>query len=152
MSTTLTAGQLTATAARRFTTVTIAELGEARIQSIDEVERSAYEAIAYDEEGKFQISRLRARRRKLLQLCLVDESGTRLFAASDLPKMRMDAGIAGRLFEACVEHCGLDDDRIGIDDAKKNCELTEDSEEPSESPQSSESTTPSLGSDAPPQT
>ena len=143
---TITADGLAKTAERRYLIVQIGAGLSARIQSIDEVERSAYEAIAYDDKGAFQIARLKLRRRKLLQLCLVDDEGNRLFQPSDLPKMKMDAGVAGKIFHAAQEHCGLDDERLDIEDAKKNSELMDDSEESSESVSEPESSTSSSGS------
>ncbi len=108
MKTTLTREALSRTADRRYKHETLSNGMVARIQSITEEEKSAYEAIAYDAEGKFQTARMRLRRRKLLQLCLVDDDGNRIYEPKDVPSMVMDGGIASELFDACVEHCGID--------------------------------------------
>ena len=108
MKTTLTREKLTRSADRRYKYETLSNRDVARIQSITEEEKSAYEAIAYDSEGKFQVSRMRLRRRKLLQLCLVDDDGKRLYQPDEVPTMKMDGGIASELFDLCVDHCGLE--------------------------------------------
>lgn len=145
MKTTLTRQKLRQSAARRYKYVTLSNGDVARLQSITEPEIGAYEAIAHDEKGQWQLSRFKMRRRKLIQLCLVDDAGERLYAAEEVPGMLMDGGLAKELFDKCVEHTGLDNERESVDEAKKNSGQTDDSAPSSESVSSSESTTPSPG-------
>jgi hypothetical protein len=145
LTTTLTREALAKTAERRYRLYTCKNGLVARIQSITEEEKSAYEAIAYDNEGKFQTARMRLRRRKLLQLCLVDDNGKQLFTPQDVPGMKMDGGIASELFDVCVEHCGLGE-ASSIAEKKTGSAATGDLDLSSDSASSSESTTLSTGS------
>ncbi len=122
MATTITRESLQATAKRRILPFTLSNGMTGRVQSLLEDELSAYEAIAYDETGKFQTARLKLRRKKLIQLCLIDDTGARLFAAKEVPQIQLDAGVAQELFAICSKHCGLDKlDKVAEEiDAKKD--------------------------------
>lgn len=144
-TTTLTREALTRSAERRYAYHTLKNGLVARLQSITEEEKSAYEAIAYDADGKFQTARMKLRRRKLLQLCLVDDNGHQLYTPQDVPKMVMDGGIASELFDLCIDHCGLGEDSSGAE-KKNGSAATGDSDSSSDSVSPSASTTPSTGS------
>lgn len=131
MATTLTREALTKSATPRYVEQILSNGLVARIRSITEDEKSAYESIVYDAEGKFQVARLKLRRRKLIQLCLVDDAGVNLYTAQELPSMKMDGGIASQLFDAMVKHCGLDAGGENVTAAKNDSEPITGSDSPS---------------------
>lgn len=159
---TLTKQALAATAVRKFARLTIddgvihsddTDLGDhphVRIQTITDDEIDQYEQIPYDQEGKFQASRIRLRRRKLQQLCLIDNDGKRLYEPKELLEIKMGGGISKTIQEGLLEFTGLEANlskRITVDDAKKNSSATGDSDSPTESASDSESMTPNSGID-----
>lgn len=141
---TLTRQQLTQSSVRRFARVTIddgvihddqaSDLADhVRIQTITMPEVDDYEAIVYDSKGKYQPARVPLRRKKLLQLCLVDNDGVRLYADNEVAKVDMCGGLGRTIFAACVQFTGIDRDVISVADAKKNSSPTPDSETPTAS-------------------
>lgn len=86
--------------------------GEVYIRSISELERSRYEALAYDKKaGNLSVEGTLKMRATLLAYCMCDEKGARLFKTSDVPRlMAIDAAIAGLIFDACIVHCGMGED------------------------------------------
>lgn len=137
MATKITREALQATAKRRIKEITLSNGLTGRIQSLFEDELSAYEAIAYDEKGQFQTARLRLRRRKLIQLCLIDDNGNRLYAPKEVTEIKLDGGVAKELFALCLTHCGLDEAEKAsgdIDTKKDNSDPIGDADSSSDLP------------------
>ena len=124
MASTLTRELLAKSAVPRYDEFTLSNGLVARIRSITEDEKSAYESIVYDADGKFQVARLKLRRRKLIQLCLVDDAGVNLYTAAEVGTMKMDGGLASQLFDRMVKHCGLDAASDNVASAKNDSEPT----------------------------
>lgn len=134
----LTRESLAATAVRRYETVTLSNGMEARIQNLGEPEITEFDTIAYDENGEYKDARIKLRRRKLIQLCVVDDAGKRLYEKPE--DVKGDGGLLCELFAHCERVTGLDKRiEIKLTDAKKNSAATLDSSTPSASADSLES-------------
>ncbi|WP_339739231.1 hypothetical protein [uncultured Maricaulis sp.] len=147
----LTRENLAATAVRRFETVTLSNGLEARLQNLGEPEITEFDTVAYDDNGEYKERLAKLRRRKLIQLCVVDEAGVRLYESPE--QVKGDGGLLCELFAHCERVTGLDKRvEIKISEAKKNYAQTLDCSTPSESAGNSESPTLSSGSSTPAET
>ena len=101
--------QLLSRKVRRYTVCNVAETGDSfRIQSLTEKEKSEYEAGMMSKTGAVSRDRMVDAYRRLFVLCVVDESGNRIFSDSDLDALeQVDAIIVARVFNVAHEHCGF---------------------------------------------
>lgn len=103
----LTREQLLGSFTRRFRTIdTVA--GQVRIRNLTEAEKSDFEAGSLKEDGKLNMAHVRAQRRKLVALCLVDQNGQRLLQPGDEGRLKdVDSAVTSAIFVAATEHCGF---------------------------------------------
>lgn len=94
---------------RRFQDVTLPVSGDnVRIRSLKEGEKEAYEAELLTSTGKVKFDKLKSARRRLIQLCLVDENGDLLLQPSDIEQLsELDGADLGYLQDICMVHCGF---------------------------------------------
>lgn len=105
--------QLLGATKRRYRLVNVPDLGEFRIQSLTERERSNYEASLLDRKGGVVKDRMLSSRRRLIALTLVDDVGNRLLGEADVDKLEdLDSGVTVLLWEAARDHCGFTDQDI----------------------------------------
>ena len=108
---------------RRYVTKPIPGLGDVRLQSISERERSEYEAAMLDSSGRFDKKAAGDSKSRLIVLCIVNEDGFRILGdhhLKTLPDM-LDSSVADALYEACVEHCQVPVPET-VEDVGKNLE------------------------------
>lgn len=111
--------------ARRYAMYELADGSQARIQSISERERAAFDMYPLNEDGKLDSSKLQSARQYLVALCLVDDTGKRIFADNELGLIAdLDAKVSLPLYEACAAHVGLKDN--GVEAAEKNSDCVRD--------------------------
>jgi len=92
---------------RRFRTVNT-EAGEVRIRNLTEAEKSDFEAGTLKDDGKLNLAHVRAQRRKLIVLVLVDNKGEPLLKPGDEAQLRhLDAAVTSAIWKAATEHCGF---------------------------------------------
>lgn len=90
--------------------------GAVRVVGLTGVERDRFEASVVGNGKKMQLSNLRAR---LVAMCVVDESGERLFGTADVGALgNKSAAALERVFSAAQRLSGLSEDDVA--------ELTED--------------------------
>ena len=113
---------------RRYIDLELADAGiTVRIQSLSEKEKSTYETRLIAKSGRGILrERLQDATRRLIALCLVDESNDRIFLDSDVDKIgELDSFVSSKIYDACQEHCGFN--KGDIQDAVKNSpEITDD--------------------------
>ena len=92
---------------RRFKLVPIAGLGEVRIRSLKESERSAYEAARFT-DGEVDEARTLDSKARLIALCVCDEDGETVLTSEDVVALGdKDSAFTGLLFDECWQHCGF---------------------------------------------
>lgn len=100
--------QLLSQTKRRFDNVAIPHLGTVRLRSLTERERTAYEAASLNETGEQERELLIDSKRRLIALCVVDADGNPLLTDGDVDALAdIDGSITGRLYAACLDHCGF---------------------------------------------
>jgi len=100
---------------RRHKTIEIPELGLTfRIQSLTEREKSEYETALLTKTGRsVSRERLTDAARRLMVLCLVDDSGERLLEQGDVNALsQLDSIVAAKIYNECQTHCGFGEDDI----------------------------------------
>jgi hypothetical protein len=104
--------QLLGSFRRRFLTVdTLA--GQVRIRNLTEAEKSDFEAGSLKDDGKLNLSHVRAQRRKLLIAVLVDEEGRQLLQPGDADSLKqLDAAVTSAIWTAATVHCGFNKDEL----------------------------------------
>ncbi len=110
-------------AKRRHDVVTLPISGHTvRIQSLTEREVSNYQAATLATSGTgIRRERLVDANRRLIVLCLVDESGNRLLNETHISKLAdWDAADTQFLYDRCSKHCGLN--TRDVEDLVKNSE------------------------------
>lgn len=111
-----------------------------RIRSLTEREKSQYQAIPFTDKG-FSRVRAQGQRKRLLVLCVVDESGEPVFSEADADRFdEVDGGLTDWLYGECRTHCwpeGVD----AVESAEKNSVGAGGSGSPSGSPSSSDGPT-----------
>lgn len=106
---------------RRYRTVPIEGVGEFRIRSLTERERSNYEASLLSKSGGVVRDKMLTSRRRLIALTLVDESGNLLLSEEDVERLEdVDSSVTVMLWEAARDHCGFTEQ--DIEDAVGNSE------------------------------
>lgn len=111
--------QLLGSFQRRYRTVeTLA--GQVRIRNLTEAEKSDFEAGSLKEDGKLNLTHVRAQRRKLIAAVLVDDAGELLLSqAGDLDRLKgLDAAVSSAIFAAATEHCGFTGEEV--EELRKN--------------------------------
>ena len=94
-------------AKRRFAVMPIDGLGNVRIRSLTELERSRLEASVRDKKGNLSSAKMLDLKCRLIVLCVVDEQGNQLFTNSDIERLgQQDSRITNALVEAIQTHCG----------------------------------------------
>ena len=112
--TTMSKAALLAKAQRRYTEVAIGDGETVRLQSITELEHSKLEASRYrrvklGDKTTIELNdeALEQQPARLLALCVVDDTGARIFA--DWKEAgQLDAAISNLLYGDARKHCGLD--------------------------------------------
>jgi len=108
-----------AATARRFLDFKTS-IGVARIRSLTERERSAYEMSFTGKNGKPDrdaVSKLRAR---FISLCLVD-ANDELIVHDHNELVDLDSKVIAELYRACADHCGIEQDAVEeIEELEKN--------------------------------
>ncbi|AMV20408.1 hypothetical protein [Planctomyces sp. SH-PL14] len=95
----LTKEQFFAAGARRYDTVTVPTLGEVRIQSLTEPEKTAYYSDRHGADGKFLPEVFNERSPRLILLSVVGDDGQRIFSPDDLPALiALDASVTEPIF------------------------------------------------------
>ena len=96
---------------RRYATIELPEVGEVRVRSLTERERSICELKAVEDTQNFRAT--------LIAMTLVDEDGDRLFTDSDVVTIgEIDSAVTGAIVTKIEEHCQV----IGpsVEDEVKN--------------------------------
>lgn len=92
---------------RRFKTVPVPGLGEVRIRSLKESERSAYEAERFT-DGEIDAERTLDSKSRLIVLCVCDAEGEPFLTAADVAALNeKDGAFTGLMFDECWKHCGF---------------------------------------------
>ena len=108
---------------RRFHVVDVPGMGKIRIRSINELERSRYEATALDKKGNISSSKLVDMKCRLIVLAVVDGDGNQLFSNSDIGELqKLDSKITNTIVEAIRSHCGISDE--DFDELEKKTETS----------------------------
>lgn len=106
-------------AKRRFATVSIEGLGNVRIRSLTELERSRLEASMRDKRGNLNTTKQVEIKCRVIVAAVVDEEGNQVFTNSDIAQLgQQDSKITNELVEAIQAHCGWSDD--DLEDLEKN--------------------------------
>ena len=99
---------------RRYREVSLGGGDTVRIQSLNEIEHSRWEAARYKrvksgDRTTIELAEdaLATQAARLLQLCVVDETGERVFQTWE-EAGQIDAELSSTIYAACREHCGLD--------------------------------------------
>lgn len=101
--------QWLATAPRRYTVLTIANLGKVRIRSLTARERNAFERSIQDDSGEYDPVKAAVARETLITMCVVDANGETTLTLADVAALgEKDGGIIGDTFEGCRIHCGME--------------------------------------------
>lgn len=103
-------------------TITIDGFGQVAVRGLTGAERDRWEInLAPDRRtGKPKLENLRA---KMVQLCVVDDKGSRLFEPSDIPEIsQLSVAILQKIFEAAQRLSGFDEGEVEA--AIKNSETT----------------------------
>lgn len=109
----LTKDKLLAKCQRRYRDVPIGGGEIVRIQSLTEGERAEIETRMFGQDGKVIIGRLPENKLRTLCRCMVDAEGARLFDDGEWQSLRdLDCAVVARIYEACLEHIGFDDDEV----------------------------------------
>lgn len=98
-------------AKRRFKDLTLPVSGHSmRIRNLMESEKEAYEAELLNPKGGVKFDKLKSGRRRLVQLCLVDQEANLLLEPKDVDKLsQLDGADMAFLQEECMVHCGFKD-------------------------------------------
>ncbi|WP_437193566.1 hypothetical protein [Planctomicrobium sp. SH527] len=92
---------------RRFKIVPVPGLGDVRIRSLKESERSAYEAERFT-EGEIDSARTLDSKSRLIALCVCDAEGEPFLTATDVVTLNeKDGAFTGLMFDECWKHCGF---------------------------------------------
>jgi len=114
----LTRGELLGLTTRRYRLVHLPD-GDVRIRSLTESEKTDFEASILNTKGDYSLSKMKAQRRRLIALCLVDDKHNLLLQPGDEELLKnIDGAIASRLYDECREHCGFEEG--DIEDLVKN--------------------------------
>ena len=97
--------------ARRYRIVEVPTLGEVRIQSLTERERSECESTFYDKHGRRNPSKQIEAKATWIVASVVDDHGAKYFTPADIPQvMGIDSAITNYLFDAIWDHIGITED------------------------------------------
>lgn len=104
---------------RRYKELIVPELGEVRIRSLTELERSQFEASIRDKKGNVSNTKLIDLKCRLIVLAVVDAEGNPILQNSDIPQLRnQDAKITNALVDAIQDHIGITDN--DLEELEKN--------------------------------
>lgn len=104
---------------RRFQEVEVAGWGKFRLRSLNELERSKFEASIRDKQGRVVNNKLVDLKCRLIVLCVVDENGDPLLTDADINALRQqDSKYTNTLVEAIQKHCGISD--ADMEELEKN--------------------------------
>ena len=82
--------------------------GQVRIRSLTESEKEQYETDMLTDKGTPKRSAVQSARRRLVALCLVDETGSLLLSPADVDALRiLDGKDLAVLQDSCMEHVGF---------------------------------------------
>ncbi len=108
---------------RRFDTIDLPDGNQARIRSLNELERSQLDNAAVNDKGELVRRELLRYRCRVIAACLVDEEGNQLLSEADIPAIgRLDSATTTALYNACVKHCALE--KKDEEGTEKNSEET----------------------------
>jgi len=111
---------------RRFETVSIPGLGDVRIRSLKELERSQFER---DYQGTDNPDRQLEGKRALIAACVCNEDGEPLLTAADIAELaEHDGAFTGFLFDKCWKLCGFS--RLDIESIVGNLQMTPAADSP----------------------
>lgn len=103
----LTRDKLLGSFQRRYRTVET-PIGEVRIQNLNEGEKSLWQDAQRGKDGNLIPGWVGKSRRRIIVYCVVDDEGKRVFADSDIEKLKdVDSGVTGAIADACMDHIGL---------------------------------------------
>lgn len=90
-----------------------------RFQSLNEREKSEYDASVVEKSGEVSVKKVAQQKRRLLVKTLVDDAGTRILTEQDLPALEeVDGGLTSALYDAAAAHCGIGKSKVA--DEEKN--------------------------------
>ena len=96
---------------RRYAEVTIPTLGEVRLQSLSDAERTVIDLELHDEKGKRRPNKMAEYKGRLIAACVVNEEGQCIFTEGDAKMLiEMDAAVVNAIVDAINQRCGLDTD------------------------------------------
>ena len=115
----LTKSDLLKKAVRRYQEFTLTIGGDqktCRIQSLNEKERSDYEAATESAKTKAaKAARWKDSKRRLIVLCVVDADGNLILNMADITQLEnVDSHITSTIFSKCIEHVGFTDEDVEV--------------------------------------
>lgn len=121
---------------RRYKLVPLPDGDTARIQTLNEAERSDFEKGTVNSRGRINVDRMASARRRLVAKVLVDEEGRRLFDDDQADLLRQaDAAIVGAIYDAAVQFVGISNDDVE-EEVKNSARLSGDDSSTPNSPES----------------
>lgn len=99
---------------RRTKVVPLPELGgEVTIRAMSEGERSRYEASFLDKDGKPKMTTIEAARRRMIVMCVIDDSGNPLLTLDDLAALAdADSAALSRIYNESRDLSGFEQQDI----------------------------------------
>lgn len=112
--------QLLGATARRYIQFPVPGLsGEVRIQSLTEKEKAEWEASTLDKNGVVSKDKLKASRRKLVAMVVVDAEGKLVLTDDDVKALEaIDGNITNAIQFQAQAHCGIGS--ATLEEARKN--------------------------------
>jgi len=109
----LTRSEIVRPAERRFAEYQLSDGRSFRVRSLNESERSQWEADSVDAAGKPKRDRLLSARRRLICLTLVDEQGQPLLSYGDQALLaNQDGRTMEEVYRAAAKHCGIAENEV----------------------------------------
>lgn len=106
-------------AVRKFGLVRLPSGRDARIRSLNELEKAEHETAVWDKNGDVDLRKMTTARRRLVAMCLVDEDGNPLLSLADVDAMGLiDPADVAAIYTAARALCGFGEG--GLEAAEKN--------------------------------
>ncbi len=107
---------------RRFEIVPT-DVGNVRIQSFTELQRSRIEASTKDKNGNSNANKALDLKCRLVVEAVVDADDRQVYTNSDIERLRQqDSRVINQLADAILKHCGFSD--TDVEELEKNCAAT----------------------------
>lgn len=109
-------------AVRRYKVIPT-DVGNVRIQSFTELQRSRVEASTKDKSGKPSQNKMLDLKCRLVVEGVVGDDDSQVYTNSDIERLRQqDSRVINQIADGILDHCGFTES--DIEDLEKNCEAT----------------------------